>query len=99
MSRSLKKINDRYSIITGVDHVLGSFIQIVDQEFIGHEKDFGGEGYVFDWDVLFGTTKSHLVDHLGKPYKPKGIQKSSELIKEIVSLIKSGKVINKFIEN
>lgn len=48
MSRHLKKINDRYTIVTGVDHVLGSFIQIVDQEFIGHEKDFGGEGYVFD---------------------------------------------------
>lgn len=96
MAREKKKINNRYYAVVGTDHVLGYFIQIVDLEFVGYEKDFSGDGYVFDWDMMFGTSISSLVDEKGNPYRPSREDKSATIIDFLKKTLASGKIFNKF---
>ena len=94
MSRISKKINDRFTMIHGTDHALGFFIQVVDDEFIDHPKV--GEGYIFDWDKLFGTTVSHIKDSSTmSDYKPTRQEKPEKIVKDLKSNLLSGNFFNK----
>lgn len=95
MSRRITKINERFTLISGEDHVLGFFVQIVDHEFIGHPK-VGDEGYIFDWDKFFGTTLSKIKDATTlKDYKPDRTEKAAEIIKDLEKNLQSGNFFNK----
>lgn len=96
MSRKRELINDRFAIIYGTDHALGFFVQVTDIDFAEHEKDFSGEGYVFDWDMMFGTTVSHIKNEKGA-YKPNAKEKPFEIIKTLKKDLISGKIFNKHI--
>ena len=56
MSRNHVDYSPDVHVIWGNDHALGEFIQIYDNRFAGTEGDPQGEGYVFEWDRLFGVT-------------------------------------------
>lgn len=53
----MSRFNTRFenTIITrGTDHAVGSFVQVADGRYANSGKDEQGEGYVLDWDRLFG---------------------------------------------
>lgn len=52
MSRQTIKINENTTIYQGIDHALGKFIQVTDKRFEKESEE--GEGYVLDYDDLFG---------------------------------------------
>lgn len=56
MSRFLRKINEHTTVITGHDHALGHFIDIIDKRYANTPLDEQGEGYVFEWSQFLGIT-------------------------------------------
>lgn len=56
MSRTVIDPSPDISIIRGKDHILGNFVQIQDRRYANSDKDEQGEGYVMDWDELWGFT-------------------------------------------
>lgn len=47
---------DTITVITGDDHAIGRFIQVIDTRFRDTEHDIQGEGYVMEYDNTFGFT-------------------------------------------
>lgn len=41
---------------TGLDRVLGNFLDVTDSRFAGSEFDEQGEGYLFEWNERFGIS-------------------------------------------
>lgn len=57
MSRNTLSTQSKFvDITTGKDHAIGKFIQIQDRRYSQSDKDDQGEGYVLDWDEMFGFT-------------------------------------------
>lgn len=51
MSRRLDLNTETTNIIRGSDHAVGQFVQVVDSRY---NDDPSGEGYLVDYDQLFG---------------------------------------------
>lgn len=56
MSRYINRITDTITIITGIDHALGPFVDITDTRYAANPKDEQGEGYLVEWCLKFGFT-------------------------------------------
>jgi hypothetical protein len=56
--------DDRFTIITGEDHMCGHFIQIYDTE--AEDDCPSGEGIILEWSSLFGyqTNNSDIANNL-----------------------------------
>jgi hypothetical protein len=54
MSRRLTGLNPDINVVMGSDHAVGNFFQVQDERYTKSGKDEQGEGYVVDWDSLFG---------------------------------------------
>ena len=52
MSRNTIYNDNRLTVIHGIDHVIGEFYQIFDNEMVDETQE--GEGLVFDWSQKFG---------------------------------------------
>ena len=52
MSRTIFHEDKRITIIKGLDHIYGNFIQIYDNEMLKESSE--GEGIVYDWSENFG---------------------------------------------
>ncbi len=57
MSRVTLFQNDRLTLIGGVDHMLGKFLQLYDKEMQDETPE--GEGLIFDWSQGFGMTTNY----------------------------------------
>jgi len=51
MSRKTFYQDNRFHLVAGVDHVLGNFLQLFDQDMINETPE--GEGLVLDWSQFF----------------------------------------------
>lgn len=60
MSRIHKDLSEFVTMTTGVDHVIGAFVQISDRRYASSAEDIQGEGYVLDWDTLFKFSINHI---------------------------------------
>lgn len=54
MSRFTNYQDNKLTVVSGLDHVLGKFIQLYDKDM--EEKTSKGEGIVLDWSVGFGIS-------------------------------------------
>lgn len=54
MSRNSLQIGENIIVVYGNDHAIGTFIDIIDLRFEGHQDDHQGEGFVAEWSELFG---------------------------------------------
>jgi hypothetical protein len=54
MSRFHEELSGDVTITTGDDHALGRFMQVSDQRYARSGEDEQGEGYVLNWDQVFG---------------------------------------------
>lgn len=54
MGRSHVNLSTDVILTTGTDHAVGQFLQLSDQRYSQSSEDIQGEGYVLDWDQLFG---------------------------------------------
>lgn len=61
MSRYTNYQDDKLTVVSGVDHILGKFIQLYDNEVETPE----GEGIVLDWSEVFGIATNFT----GSPVK------------------------------
>ena len=52
MSRITLHQDNRFHLVTGEDHMLGSFIQLYDKDMLNETPE--GEGLILDWSTLFG---------------------------------------------
>lgn len=52
MSRKTIYKDNRLTVVQGIDHVLGEFYQIFDNEMVDETSE--GEGLILDWSKLFG---------------------------------------------
>ena len=52
MSRRTIYKDNRLTVVHGIDHVLGEFYQIFDNEMVDETE--GGEGLILDWSKQFG---------------------------------------------
>lgn len=52
MSRKTDYQDSRLTLVSGVDHMLGDFIQLFDKDMENETPE--GEGLVFDWSQGFG---------------------------------------------
>jgi hypothetical protein len=79
MSRHTLYQDDRLTLIGGVDHILGEFLQLYDKEMQNETPE--GEGLVFDWSKDFGTERNFtgISDDAGK----KPIEIINQYINEI----------------
>ncbi len=57
MSRHTLYQDDRLTLIGGVDHMLGGFLQLYDKEMQNETPE--GEGLVFDWSQGFGMETNY----------------------------------------
>lgn len=53
MSRKTLYKDERLTLVGGLDHALGDFLQLFDKELMHETPE--GEGLVFDWSTGFGT--------------------------------------------
>lgn len=53
MSRKVLKITEHITVINGLDHAIGNFIDIQDSRFANSYLDKQGEGYVFEYSDKF----------------------------------------------
>jgi hypothetical protein len=53
MSRKVIHQDERLTVVSGIDHMLGAFYQIFDKEMQYETEE--GEGLVYDWSQGFGT--------------------------------------------
>lgn len=56
MSRIERKINQTTTVVTGNDHAIGQFLQVQDVRYARSNKDDQGEGYILEYDTMFGFT-------------------------------------------
>jgi len=56
MSRETIYRDSRLTVVTGVDHVIGTFYQIFDKKLQDETPE--GEGLVLDWSELFGFERN-----------------------------------------
>ena len=61
MSRYTNFQNERLTVVSGVDHMLGKFIQLYDKDV----ETPDGEGIVLDWSERFGIS----INFTGSPVK------------------------------
>lgn len=54
MSRHNRYLDEVTVITRGFDHALGPFVQVCDGRWAVSPKDIQGEGFVLDYDKLFG---------------------------------------------
>lgn len=52
MSRKTIYQDDRFTIVGGVDHALGEFLQVFDKDVRDETPE--GEGLILDWSEFFG---------------------------------------------
>jgi hypothetical protein len=52
MSRVTIYRDKRFTVVTGVDHALGNFLQVFDRDMLDETPE--GEGLVLDWSQFFG---------------------------------------------
>lgn len=57
MSRKTIYRDARFELVTGVDHMLGNFLQLFDQEMVNETPE--GEGLVLDWSVKFKMERNY----------------------------------------
>jgi hypothetical protein len=57
MSRNITYQDQRLTVVTGVDQVLGNFIQLYDKDMQNETPE--GEGLVFDWSQGFGIETNY----------------------------------------
>lgn len=57
MSRITNYKDDRFTVVSGLDHMLGGFIQLYDREMV--EETPEGEGLVLDWSEGFGISSNY----------------------------------------
>jgi hypothetical protein len=50
------KLKMSCTIIHGDDNTLGKFVDITDERYANSGLDEQGEGYLFEWSELFGTS-------------------------------------------
>lgn len=55
MSRYSEQYKERFTLVTGKDHVLGDFVQLLDSKHTNPHTDC-----IFDWDEMLGTTVNLL---------------------------------------
>ena len=60
MSREGNKINENITVVFGNDHVLGSFIDVIDNRFAESGQDEQGEGYVCEYSTKFGISNNRI---------------------------------------
>lgn len=49
MSRRTHNVNENITVAYGNDHMLGQFIDIMDNRYASSGKDEQGEGYLVEW--------------------------------------------------
>jgi hypothetical protein len=54
MSRIHTDLSGNVTKTIGEDHAVGRFVQLTDKRYAGTPEDIQGEGFVLDWDELFG---------------------------------------------
>jgi len=54
MSRNILRVTEHITAYHGSDHALGSFVDIIDDRYAGHQLDVQGEGYVMEYSTRFG---------------------------------------------
>lgn len=54
--RQETKLDESTYVIQGHDHAVGRFVQICNDHYAKSKHDLQGEGYVFDWDEMFGVS-------------------------------------------
>jgi len=52
MSRITLHQDNRFHLVTGEDHMLGSFLQLYDKDMESESPN--GEGLILDWSQVFG---------------------------------------------
>ena len=57
MSRITNYQDNKLTVVSGLDHVLGKFIQMYDRDM--EEETPEGEGLVLDWSEGFGTSTNY----------------------------------------
>lgn len=78
MSRNAQRHGDIH-IIRGSDHAVGRFVQVADGRFAGSDKDEQGEGYVMDWDSLFGFSVNLIGATVDDLYNDTKLRKLSDI--------------------
>jgi hypothetical protein len=58
MSRKHTDLSPNCTLTRGTDHALGNFIQLSDLRYALSDEDEQGEGYILEWDAVFGFTKN-----------------------------------------
>lgn len=56
MSRKTIYQDDRFTVVGGVDHMLGEFLQVFDKEMQDETPE--GEGLILDWSAGFGMERN-----------------------------------------
>lgn len=56
MSRKIIPENENVTVITGSDHAIGGFVDVLDKRYARSTEDQQGEGYVFEWSSVFGIS-------------------------------------------
>lgn len=56
MSRNIIYRDNRFILVTGLDHMLGTFVQLFDNNMVNETPD--GEGLVVDWSQGFKYEKN-----------------------------------------
>jgi hypothetical protein len=57
MSRKTIYHDNRFHLVTGDDHAVGTFLQLFDQDMLNETPE--GEGLVLDWDQMFGMETNY----------------------------------------
>ena len=57
MSRITNYQDKRFTVVSGLDHMLGNFIQLYDKELEDETPE--GEGLVLDWSEGFGISSNY----------------------------------------
>ena len=79
MSRITLYQDDRLTLIGGVDHMLGDFLQLYDKEMQDETPE--GEGLVFDWSKGFGLDTNYT------GINPNDINTIGELVEQYINEI------------
>jgi len=76
MSRYTNFQNDKLTVVSGVDHILGKFIQLYDKDV----ETPDGEGIVLDWSEGFGVS----INFTGSPVK----NRENEVMRSVEDYLK-----------
>lgn len=82
MSRSSRNIGSGITIISGSDHALGEFLDIISSDYAGSSHDEQGEGFLVEWSSLFGFAQNQIGIKKSQ-FKKNG--KIIELVKKFLS--------------